>query len=73
MEENIGHTRIEGAFCGLRTVSDGLCADGLAVCDMRRRWQSGLVVDTARMGATAFSGNGPAQLIFRIAIDGSVR
>jgi hypothetical protein len=50
-------------------VSDGLCACGLAVWDMRLRWQSGLVVDTARIGATAFSGNGPAQLIFSITID----
>jgi hypothetical protein len=36
---------------------------------MRLRWQSGLVVDTARMGATALSGNGPVQLIFRNTVD----
>jgi hypothetical protein len=69
MEKNPVHTRIEGTFCCLRTVSDGLFACGLAVWDMRLRWQSGLVVETARIGATALNGNGPAQLMFRDTVD----
>jgi hypothetical protein len=32
---------------------------------MRLRWQNDLDVEAARMGATAFSGNGPAKLILK--------
>lgn len=59
------HTRIEGALCVLRAAGDGFCAYGRVDVDMRLRCASGLEVETARIGAMAFSGNGPDKLILK--------